>query len=296
MGPASGRRVRKSWHKRLKPYLFLIPILLFSCVFVYYPFVKTFLYSFTVVNFKGQITGFAGLENFAYLFTFRTFGTALRNTLWLTAMFVPLNLCFSLGLALLASKKRRFGFIYEIMFSLPMAVSMAAASMIFRLLLNPSVGIVNHLLHLNIGWFEDRKWAMAGILLVCLWMGLSFDFLLFLSALRGVPESLMEAAVLDGAGTLTKLVRIQLPLVTPTILFVVCTNIVLSMMTSGPVLIITQGGPARSTSTLIYLMFTSGYQSSNYSQASCISIVAFLMTFVLSFLAFQFERRGVHYS
>lgn len=282
--------------RQAKPFLFLCPILLFAIAFVYYPFVKTFLYSFSVVNFKGQITGFAGLDNFKYLFSYRTFDTALLNTLKLTAMFVPLNLIFSLGCALLANKKRRLGAVYETMFSLPMAVSMAAVAMIFKILLSPTVGIVNHALGLDIAWFDDKAFALYGILIVCLWMGLAFDFLLFLSALRGIPDQLLEAATIDGAGFFKKLFRVQLPLITPTILFVVCTNIVLAMMTSGPVMIITEGGPARATTTLIYLMFTSGYQSSNYSLAACVSIVTFALTFGLTLLAFRFERKGVHYA
>jgi sn-glycerol 3-phosphate transport system permease protein len=92
-----------------------------------------------------------------------------------------------------------------------------------------------------------------------------------------------------------RLFHIQLPLVTPTILYVVCTNVVLAMMTSAPVMIITGGQPGRSTVTLIYMMYTSGYQSSNYSLASCISIVTFGCTFGMVLLAMFFERRGVHY-
>ncbi len=280
-----------SLRKKIKPYFFLLPILLFAAAFIYYPFIRTFLYSFSVVNSTGKITGFAGLENFKYLFQNRNFRTALANTLKLTAMFVPLNLCAAMGLALLATRKRRFSAVYETMFTLPMAVPMSSAAMIFKILLNPTVGFINYFLGINLGWFEDKKYAMLGILIVCLWMGVGFDFLLFLSAFRNVPQEQLEAASLDGAGYFTKLFRIQIPTVAPTILYVVCTNIVLSMMTSGPVMIITQGGPSRSTTTLIYMMYTSGYQSSDYSLAACISIVTFLLTFGLTALAFWFDSR-----
>jgi len=279
----------------MRPYLFLLPILVFAVGFVYYPFFKTFVYSFSIVNAKGQVTGFTGLDNFRSLFSRSIFKTALLNSLRLTALNVPLTLVITLGLSLLANKKRRLSSVYETMFTLPMAISMSMAAMIFKVLLNPTVGYINHALGIHVGWYTDQKVALYGILQLTVWMGIAFDFLLFLSAVRGMPDQLIEAATIDGAGPLTRLLKIRLPLLTPTIFYVVCTNMVLAMMTSGPVMIITQGGPARSTTTLIYLMFTSGYGSSNYSLASCVSIVSFVLTFGFTLLAFAFERKTVHY-
>jgi sn-glycerol 3-phosphate transport system permease protein len=278
-----------------KPYILILPIFLFALGFVYYPFFRTFLYSFSRVSFNGTITGFAGLNNFRRLFRDASFAGALTNTLRLAFTVVPLNLVFSLGLALLALQKRKTGFFYETMFMMPMALSMPAASQIFKLLLEPTMGILNYRLGLHIGWFTDPKTALYGIVMVCVWIGIPFDFLLFLSALRNIPASFIEAATLDGAGYFRRLLRIQIPLAAPTILYVVCTNLVLAMMTSTPVMIITGGQPGRSTETLIFMMYTSGYQSSNYSLASCISMVTFALTFGMVLLAMFFERRGIYY-
>ena len=280
---------------KIKPYLFLLPILFFAFAFVYYPFVRTFLYSFSRVNFRGDITAFTGLRNFNRLFSDPVFSTALKNTLKLTGMTVTLILALSYSLALLAAKKRRAGILYETMFIIPMAVSMPAASQIFKMLLEPTMGILNYKLSLNIGWFSDPKYALLGIVMVCLWIGIPFDFLLFLSALRGIPSHLLEASDLDGAGVTRKIFRIQIPLTTPTILYVICTNVVLCMMTSAPVMIITGGQPGYSTVTLIFMMYTMGYQSSNYGLAACISLVTFALTFGIVLLAFMFEQKKVHY-
>ena len=281
--------------QKIKPYLFLLPILFFAFGFVYFPFARTFMYSFSRVNFRGEITAFTGMRNFNRLFGDPVFFTALTNTLKLTGMVVLLILVISYSLALLAEKKRRTGFMYEIMFMLPMAVSMPAASQIFRMLLDPNMGILNHALGLNIGWFSDPKTALFGIVMVCVWIGVPFDFLLFLSALRNIPAHLLEAADLDGIGPVRRLFRIQLPLTAPTIFYVVCTNTVLGMMTAAPVMIITGGQPAHSTATLIFLMYTFGYQSSNYSIAACLSLVTFALTFGMVLLAFIFDQRKVHY-
>ena len=281
--------------QKIKPYLFLLPILFFSAGFVYYPFARTFLYSFSRVNFRGDITAFTGMRNFNRLFGDPVFMTGLKNTLRLTVMVVVLILFIAYSLALLANKKRRTGILYETMFMLPMAVSMPAASQIFRMILEPNMGILNHWLGIDFGWFSDPKTALFGIVMVCVWIGVPFDFLLFLSAMRNIPQHLIEAADLDGIGPARRLFRIQLPLTTPTMLYVVCTNVVLGMMTAAPVMIITGGQPAHSTATLIFLMYTFGYQSSNYSIAACISLVTFALTFGMVLLAFVFEQRKVHY-
>lgn len=286
------KKIKKGWYI---PYVYILPIILFSVLFTYYPFIRTFLYSFNTVNFKGELVGFAGFKNFHYLFTNKTFYIALVNTLKLVLMFVPLNLFIALSLALLCNKKRKASPIYEFMFTLPMAISMSALAMIFKLMLNPTSGIVNRILGINWGWFSDKKYALIGVLLVCLWMGLSFDFLLLLSALRNIPASIIEASKIDGAGLFIRFFKIQLPVISPTIFFVICTNVMQSIMTSGPVMILTEGGPMRSTTTLIYMMYTSGYQSSNYSLASCISLVVFILTLGFTVLAFSFEKKKVYY-
>lgn len=286
---------RGSLMKKARPYLFILPILLFAIGFIYYPFIKTFLYSFSTVNAKGVITGFAGLENFKYLFSRRDFKTALENTLRITAINVPVTVVLTMGLALLANKRRGLSPVYETLFTLPMAIAMSAAAMIFKVLLNPTVGYLNHALGLDFGWYQSREYAIYGILMLTVWMGIGFDFLLFLSAFRAVPDQLMEAGTIDGAGAIARFFKIQLPLISPTILFVALTNMVLAMMVSGPVIILTQGGPARSTTTLIFMMYNSGYGSANFSLSACISLVAFALTFAFTLMAFYLEKKRVHY-
>lgn len=275
--------------------LFLAPILILTVVFVYYPFVKTIMNSLCTVNQKGDITGFAGLDNYRYVFGRSDFRKAILNSLKLTVINVPITLVITISLALIANKRRKFSSLYETLFTMPMAVSMSAACMIFKSMFSPTLGIVNAKLGTNLGWFESRETALYTIIILTVWMGIGFDFLLFLSALRGIPAQVMEAARLDGAGFFTRLFRIQIPLISPTILYVVCTNTVLAMMCNAPMVIITQGGPSRTTTSLMYMMFTSGYGSSNYSLAAVVSIVTFVLTFGFTIFSFIFERKKVHY-
>ena len=281
--------------RTVKPYLYLLPMLVFAVGFVYYPFLKTAAQSLSVVNFRGEITGFAGLENYRYLFSRREFGIALGNTVRLMGINVPVTLLITLFLSWFSARRRRLGPVYETMLALPMTVSMAAISLIFKVMLNPTVGIVNYALGLSVGWYTDRHSAMYGILLLTVWMGIGFNYLLLLSAFRAVPEDLLGSARLEGAGPVRTLLYVQLPIISPTLLYVVCTNMIQAMMTSGPIMILTQGGPSRSTTTLIYLMYTAGYRSANFGLAAAVSIVSFGLTLTFTVILFATERRKVHY-
>ena len=282
--------------KRTKPYLLIAPILFFAAAFSYFPFMRTLAFSVSRVNRRGEILEFVGLSNFISIFGRDDFLISLQNTVRLTAMYVPLSIVLATCLALLVNKKRFLSALPEVVFSVPMAVSMASASLIFKIILNPTIGIVNSLLGIDFAWFWDRNHAMIGVLVLCLWVGLAFDFLLMLVALRSVPSSLTEAAEIDGAGLTKKFFRIQLPIIMPTVFFIACTNIILAMMTVTPMLVITEGGPFRQTQTLVYSMFVFGYQSQNYSIAAVFSITVFLITFLFILLAFRLDKKVYYVS
>ena len=280
--------------KRAVPYLYVAPIVLFAVAFSYFPFLRTLAFSVSRVNRRGEVLEFVGMANFISIFGRDDFLISLQNTVWLTAMYVPMSIVLATCLALLVNKKRFLSALPEVVFSIPMAVSMASASLIFKVILNPTIGIVNSLLGINFAWFWDRDHAMIGVLVLCLWVGLAFDFLLMLLALRSVQPSLTEAAEIDGAGHAKKFFRIQLPIIMPTVFFIACTNIILAMMTVTPMIVITEGGPFRQTQTLVYSMFVFGYQSQNYSIAAVFSIAVFMITFLFILMAFRLDKR-VHY-
>ena len=286
---------RLKTQKRLKIIAFMAPIMIFAILFVYYPFIRTVINSLCAVNDKGEILRFVGLENYSYVFGRNDFKLALQHTLIITVINVPVTLFITISLALLATKKRRLSPVYETLFTLPMSISMSAACMIFKSMFSPTLGFINAFFGTSLGWFESRDTALYTCIILTVWMGVGFDFLLFQSALRGIPAHITEAAELDGAGFFTRVFKIQLPMISSTIFYVLCTNTVLAMMTSGPMIIITQGGPSRSTTTLMHMMFASGYGSSNYSLAAVVSLVAFVLTFGFTLISFIFERKKVYY-
>jgi sn-glycerol 3-phosphate transport system permease protein len=283
------------FRRSLKPYVYFLPALIVAYLFSYRPFVKTLANSVSLVNYSGRLLEFVGLENYRRLFADRNFQTSLINTFRFTALFVPIDLVVCLICALLVYRKRRFNAFNETLFILPMAVAMTSAAIAFKALFNPTIGVINHVLGIQIQWFNDPTWAMTTIVVLSVWMALGFDFLLLLAALRSVPRQLIESAQLEGADRASIFFRIQLPLISPTLLFIVTTRIRDGMLLSGPVLVMTEGGPFRSTQTLIYQMYIEGFKSGNYSTGSAISVVVFGLTFLMILLAFRLERKGVFY-
>ena len=273
-----------------------LPIMVFAIAFVYLPFIRTIINAFSRVNSKGIIKGFAGLENFIYTYSRKDFLPALKHTLIIAIFNVPITLVITLTLALLSQKRRRLSAVYETMFTLPMSVSMSAACMIFKSMFSPSVGFINYFFSLKLGWFESTETALAACIILTVWMGIGFDYLLLLSALRGIPKSVLEATEVDGISLWRKIFLVEIPLISPTIFYIFCTNLVLCMMTSAPMIIIMGVSPESSaTNTLMSMMYQSGFSSSDYGLAAVLSLTAFILTLLFTILSFVAEKRRVHY-
>ena len=290
-----GRSAKRRREGR-RVFFLLLPIMVFAIAFVYFPFIRTSINAFSRVNSKGIIKGFAGLENFIYTYSRKDFLPALKHTLIIAIFNVPLTLVITLTLALLSQKRRRLSAVYETMFTLPMSVSMSAACMIFKSMFSPSVGFINYFFSLKLGWFESTETALAACIILTVWMGIGFDYLLLLSALRGIPKSVMEATEVDGISLWRKIFLVEIPLISPTIFYIFCTNLVLCMMTSAPMIIIMGVSPESSaTNTLMSMMYQSGFSSSDYGLAAVLSLTAFLLTLLFTILSFVAEKRRVHY-
>ena len=290
-----GRSAKRRREGR-RVFFLLLPIMVFAIAFVYFPFIRTIINAFSRVNSKGIIKGFAGLENFIYTYSRKDFLPALKHTLIIAIFNVPITLVITLTLALLSQKRRRLSAVYETMFTLPMSVSMSAACMIFKSMFSPSVGFINYFFSLKLGWFESTETALAACIILTVWMGIGFDYLLLLSALRGIPKSVMEATEVDGISLWRKIFLVEIPLISPTIFYIFCTNLVLCMMTSAPMIIIMGVSPESSaTNTLMSMMYQSGFSSSDYGLAAVLSLTAFLLTLLFTILSFVEEKKRVHY-
>ncbi len=280
---------------KAKPYLLLLPALMLAFLFAYRPLFRTIVNSLHTISIMGKRLSFVGLDTYSRLFASASFQDSLSNTLRFTLYFVPANIIICLGAAMLANRKGRLASLNQIFLFLPMAVALSSSMMLFKMMFNPSIGIMNSLLGANIQWFNDPKAAMLLLVIAGLWLDIGFNVLLLLAALRNVPTNLVEVARLEGANPWQLFVTLQLPLIAPTLLFVLVTSIKDAMLISAPVLLLTEGGPFRSTQTLVYQMYLEGFKSGNYALGSAIATVVFALTFVVMLLLLRLEQRRVYY-
>lgn len=293
------RAHRKSFPKKIEPWLYLLPAIIFFVMFTYYPFIKTVYSSFFVVNSMGVIRRFAGLTNYIKVLQSPSFGTAIGNTFIYVILAAPLSIVIALVLALIANKPRRMSPLYETMFAVTMAMSMSVSAMIFKLAYNPTIGILNQVLGTNINWLNDKKYAMLAIGIISTWMNIGYNFIFLLAAVRQIPQEILESSALDGVNPLRKTISIILPLISPTTFYLICTSLAKSMMMSGLVLIFTNSAALNTTAnidTLISYMYKQSVNNLNYNDGYAIAIIAFLITGILMLISFRFEKKGVHYN
>lgn len=298
---ANMRRVRtpKPFRKRIEPWLWLLPALVFFIVFTYYPFIKTVISSFFVVNKMGVFKQFAGFDNYARVLRDSSFITAIKNTFIYVLLASPLSIFIALLLALIAAKKRTMSVAYETLFAVTMAMSMSVSAMIFKLAYNPNIGILNYILGVKINWLNDKNYAMVAISVIATWMNIGYNFIFLLAAVRNIPSEILESCDLDGANPFRRTVHIILPMISPTTFYLICTSLAKSMMMSGLVLIFTGGASLNTTAnidTMISYMYKQSVNNLNYNKGYAAAIIAFLMTFVVMLISFRFEKKGVHYS
>ncbi len=279
----------------LEPYLWIAPAMLFFVVFTFYPFLQTIYKSFFIVDALGQEQRFVGLENYFYILKDDRFLRAIVNTLLFVLLTVPVSKLFGFVLAMLANTRRKCSTFYETSFALPMAVASSVAAMIFQLLYVPSLGVINGLLHVRIQWLNDPKLAMLSIAVIQIWLSTGYAFIFLLSAVRSVPQDVLENARLEGASSFRQLLHIYLPLTSPTMFYLMLTDLAFSMMMMGLVSILTDGGPNNATTTIMHYVYKQFAAAGNYTNANPAAIIAFVMTFILTMLGFAWERRGVHY-
>lgn len=289
------KKKKKTWFQRAEPVFYLAPAFLLLGVFVYYPFAKTVGQSFFLLNSMGKAREFVGFENYVNVLTNSKFIQAIGNSLKFVVFTVPFSVGLSFALAMIASKKRKTSTLYETLFSLPMAMSMSVSAMIFELMFSPTLGIVNAVTGLNIKWLNDKNTALWVLIIIQVWMNLGYNFLFILSAIRGISEDQIEAADLEGANTFQKAIRIVMPLVSPTLFFLICNSLAKMIMMSGLSLVLTQGGPQGSTETMISFMYKQATENANYNNAYASAIIAFGITMIATVITFAYEKKGVNY-
>ncbi|PXW14579.1 sn-glycerol-3-phosphate ABC transporter permease UgpA [Paraburkholderia caballeronis] len=282
------------------PYLLIAPQLAITAVFFLWPAGVALWQSMSSQDAFGISSEFVGLANFKSLFADPLYLDVFRTTVVFSSLVTVIGLVVSLFLAAMADRVTRGKFIYRTLLIWPYAVAPAIAAVLWAFLFNPSIGIVTFALaKVGISWNHalNGGQAMTLIVLASVWKQISYNFLFFYAGLQAIPRSLMEAAAIDGAGPVRRFFGIALPLLSPVSFFLLVVNLVYAFFDTLPVIdAATGGGPGQSTRTLVYKIFTEGFQGLDIGSSGAQSIVMMFVVVGLTVVQFRFVERKVKYS
>lgn len=290
---------RREVRNALSGLVYLAPALLIFAIFLFYPAIKAGWLSAFNTNVLGKPTVFVGLENYISNLTSDAFRSSLWNTFKFAVMVVPVTIVIALLLAILANEKVRGSAFFRTVYALPLAVSAAAAAVVWRLIFHPSQGILNAILGIvgidPIGWLTDPSFALFAVALTTIWMHLGFNFIVLLGGMQSLPTELYESAALDGAGRMRQLRHITLPLLSPVLFFVSIVLVIDSFQSFGQIDILTEGGPADATNLIVYEIYQNAFVHNRVGYASAQTVILFLIVVVLSVVQYRVGERKVHY-
>ncbi|QKS73157.1 sugar ABC transporter permease [Paenalkalicoccus suaedae] len=279
--------------------LYLLPSLLLFSVFMFYPMIYSLYLSFFFTDAQGSATTFVGFENYLYLFQQASFRNSLLVTLLFVAYTVPASVILALFLALIANEKLRGIGFFRTIFASTLGMSVAASAVIWLFMFHPTTGILNAALGLigipAVSWLTNSTMALISVSITTIWMNTGFSFLILLGGLQNIDEHLYESARIDGAGYFYQLRRITVPMLSPTLFFIITITFINSFQSFGQVDILTGGGPAEATNLIIYSIYREAFIYYQFGPASAQAILLFLAVLVITLLQFKFGEKKVHY-
>lgn len=297
--PATSRRFPLHWRREtVAGYLFMLPWAIGFVAFSLGPM----LMSVVLVGMQWALLSpprWVGLANVAHLLHDPLFWVTMGNTLYMVAVSVPLYLITALLVAVLLNTSLRGMNVYRVIFYLPSQVPVVANALLWLWIFNPQFGLANDILaafHIPAQtWFLDPLWAKPCLIILGLW-GIGTGMMIFLASLQGVPETLYEAAMLDGATVLQRFRHVTIPMISPVILFQFIIGIIGTFQAGfAYVYVITQGGPNNATTLWILYIYQKGFEDFNMGYAATLSWALFIVVLSLTFVQFRLSRRWVYY-
>lgn len=280
---------------------FLAPSIAIFAAFVFYPLCRSIWLSVFANDLLGQPVTFVGLDQYERIFTDPEFVSVLTTTAWFVVLTVVPSILIGLCLALLVQPRIAGIGVFRTLLATPFAFSAAAAAVVFDVFYRPGIGLFNGLLSYvgvpAIDWLTSPSVALPSLAAVVVWRHAGYTMLVCLAGLESIPQSLYEAARIDGASKWARFGYISLPLLTPTLFFLLVISTIHALQTFGEIKILTHGGPAGSTRTLVYSLYETafGLGTSDYGLASAQGIVLMLIVLVITVVQFRVVGRRVFY-
>ncbi len=303
MAVSSG--VTKPWlddkrREAIAGYLFILPIYIGFIVFILIPIIRAAVMSFTKFDVL-EGSEFIGLKNYTQMLSDMRLRTVYGNTIVFTLFAVFFNAGIGLILAVLLNQKMPTAIrnLFRSIYFFPILVAHTYIATIWQYLYQQDTGIINYYLGFfgidPIPWLSSTKMVMVSVIILDVWKNSGFAMLIFLAGLQNIPQDYYEAAELDGANDIQRFFRITLPLLSPTIFFIVVIFMIGALQVFDTIIVLTQGGPGDSSRSIVMYIYEQAFQRFDMGYAAALSMTLFVIIMILTLIQFRFSRRWVHY-
>jgi sn-glycerol 3-phosphate transport system permease protein len=284
---------------KVTPYVMILPAMIIFFLFFIIPIGYMIYLSFHDWNFVTPDMNFIGLTNYTTLANDGRFQQVLSNTVAYTLGTVGLTIIIALFIALWLNKKGLiYSFAQSSIFS-PHIISLVSVSMLWMWIMDDSYGLLNQILNGlgmdSVNWLTDSKMVIISLIIVSVWKSVGYYTLIFIAGLQSIPEDIYEAAALDNTSKLRKLFKITIPMLSPTIFFVGITSIISSFKVFETINIMTQGGPANASNTLVYYIYEYGFKFFRIGHASAAGVILLIVISIFTFIYFRLMSKRVFY-
>ena len=274
-------------------WIFILPAILGTFIFIVIPVIFSFGLSFTEWDLLNPIK-FVGIENYKLLFKDGLFYKILTNTVVFALSTSILGVIIPLILASILNSKIRGSEFFKTSYFLPFITPMVVIGIIWAWIFDPNIGLLNQVLHININWLYDSKFALPALIIVSVWKLIGYNMIIFLSSLSSISNSVFESAKIDGANAFQTFKNVTIPLLSPTIFFVIIITAISSFQVFDLIYLMTQGGPFDSTNVLVYAIYKNAFEYFNVGKASAIAYVLFAIILVLTLVQWSLRKKIVY--
>ena len=280
---------RREKHNNTVGWLFVLPAVLGTLIFIVIPVIASFSLSFTDWDLLNEIK-FVGLENYKSILTDALFWKMLANTFVYAVSTTVFAVILPLALACLLNNKIRGSEFFKTAYFLPFVTPMIVIALVWQWIFDPNIGLINNLLQCNINWLYDKFYAMPVLIFISVWKLIGYNMIIFLSGFATINNEVLEASKIDGANGFDTFRHVTVPMLAPTIFFVIVITSITSFQVFDLIYMMTQGGPENSTMVLVYSIYKYAFEYFEVGRASAIAYVLFGIIFVLVLFQWKIQK------
>ena len=280
-------------NQKFAAWLFVLPAFAGILVFIIIPVICSFGLSFAKWDLINPIV-FAGLDNYREIFAEPLFFKILVNTVVFAVSTSVLGVIIPLILACILNSKIRGSEFFKTAYFLPFITPMIVIGIVWEWIFDPNIGLLANVLNIHINWLYDPNWAMPALIIVSVWKLIGYNMIIFLASLAGISNSMFEAAKIDGANHFQTFKNVTVPLMAPSIFFVVIITAISSFQIFDLIYIMTQGGPLDSTNVMVYAIYKNAFEYFNIGKASAIAYVLFFIILGLTLIQWHLRKKIVY--